>query len=204
MPTPWRRGLYREIERLNIAGRILDLGGSRTSGYHELIGGDHRIDVANIDDASGLDLKFDLEGPFPIASGTYDAVLAFNVLEHIFNYRGLLGEALRVLKPGGSFVVGVPFLIQVHPSPNDHWRYTGQTLAGLLRASGFKNIEVKAIGNGPCTASVQLMSGIFSVAPVRAVCEYMAKGADWLIGRFVRSRKLADMYPLGYFVIARK
>ena len=82
MATPWRRGLYNEIRRLKLDGDIIDLGGSRNSSYHELIGGIHKINVVNLDDNSGLDLKFDLEKNFPLLDETYNCVLAMNVSNH--------------------------------------------------------------------------------------------------------------------------
>jgi SAM-dependent methyltransferase len=44
--------------------------------------------------------------PFDVAS--FDSALMDNVLEHIEHPRPLLGEAHRVLRPGGRLVVGVP------------------------------------------------------------------------------------------------
>ncbi len=204
MPTPWRKGLYASIANLELSGKVLDVGGSRKSGYHELFSGTHTIEVVNLDDMSGLDLKFDLEKPFPLSDGTYDSVLAFNVLEHIFNYREFLKECFRVLRPGGVLIIGVPFLIQVHPSPHDYWRYTEENLQLTLKSSGFSNISLKAVGKGPLTASVQLISGILRIAVLRAICEYLARFGDYILGFLSSPAKLRNMYPLGYFIIARK
>src|SRR5205085_2591759 len=44
--------------------------------------------------------------PFP--SGTFDLVVAFEVLEHVADGRLLVAEARRVLAPGGVFAVSTP------------------------------------------------------------------------------------------------
>ena len=38
----------------------------------------------------------------------YDVVCMFQVLEHIYDVRGFLEAALKVLKPGGKMIIGVP------------------------------------------------------------------------------------------------
>ncbi len=44
----------------------------------------------------------------PFADGTFDKVICSEVLEHIPDYRGVLKEIQRVLKPGGDFAASVP------------------------------------------------------------------------------------------------
>lgn len=44
--------------------------------------------------------------PFPDAS--FDLVVAFEVIEHLSDWSSMLAEALRVLAPGGQFVVSTP------------------------------------------------------------------------------------------------
>jgi SAM-dependent methyltransferase len=45
-----------------------------------------------------------------IASASVDAVLSFEVLEHVPDYKAALREFQRVLRPGGMLLVSVPFL----------------------------------------------------------------------------------------------
>ncbi len=51
--------------------------------------------------------------PLPFAAGTFDVVIASHVLEHLADARGALTDWMRVLKPGGSLLLGVP----MHLSP---------------------------------------------------------------------------------------
>jgi SAM-dependent methyltransferase len=44
----------------------------------------------------------------PLAGASVDVVVAFEVIEHLENWRGLLAEARRVLTPAGQLVVSTP------------------------------------------------------------------------------------------------
>jgi len=44
----------------------------------------------------------------PFADGSFDLVLAFEVIEHLENWRDMLQEARRVLKPSGVLLVSTP------------------------------------------------------------------------------------------------
>lgn len=44
----------------------------------------------------------------PAADGSVDLVTAFEVIEHIQDWRGFLAESRRVLAPGGQFIVSTP------------------------------------------------------------------------------------------------
>ena len=51
----------------------------------------------------------DLGQPFPVASDTFDAVWCSEVLEHLFAPAFATGEVYRMLKPGGIFMITVPY-----------------------------------------------------------------------------------------------
>ena len=44
-----------------------------------------------------------------LPSGYFDAVVCSEVIEHIKGYEDVLKEAYRILKPGGTFIVTVPY-----------------------------------------------------------------------------------------------
>lgn len=201
----WRELLYRELETVQFDGEVLDLGGSRKSGYHALLQGSHSMRVVNLDAGQGSNYTFDLEQPFPIPDASFDHVLALNVLEHIFNYQNVLDEAYRVLKPGGTLVLAVPFLIQLHPSPHDHWRFSKETLGRLLSERNFREVTVRTIGTGIFGATSQLQHNLYRFGLLQMACKWFARAGDAVLG-FMKSDSVfsKEYYPLGYLVTARR
>ena len=81
----------------------------------------------------------------PVASNSVDAIFCSGVLEHVDDCWSAVGECHRVLKKGGTFLVGVPFQQPVHRAPQDFWRFTEYGVRYLLR--GFEIDELRAIGD---------------------------------------------------------
>lgn len=52
--------------------------------------------------------------PLPYRNGDFDVVTCSEVVEHVENYRALLREAFRVLKPGGVLVVTTPNVLNAN------------------------------------------------------------------------------------------
>ena len=69
--------------------------------------------------------------PFP--DGHFDALLCTEVLEHAVAPEALIAEMHRVLRPGGSLVLTVPFAARVHHIPYDFHRFTRYQVAANVR-----------------------------------------------------------------------
>jgi SAM-dependent methyltransferase len=82
----------------------------------------------------------------PLAESVVDCALATEVFEHCSPPEVIMGETLRVLKPGGLLFFTVPFLWPLHDVPHDEYRYTPFALERHLRNSGFTQIRLKALG----------------------------------------------------------
>ena len=75
-------------------------------------------------------------------SETFDAVLSFQLLEHVRRPWKVVQECARVLKKGGLLLLTAPFMFPHHSSPNDFFRYTHEGLSALAGDAGF---EVESI-----------------------------------------------------------
>jgi SAM-dependent methyltransferase len=85
----------------------------------------------------------------PFADGTFDRVIAAEVLEHIADDRGAIAELVRVAKPGGFVAVTVPrygpervcwmLSREYHEVEGGHVRiYRGSELQSRLEAAGLE------------------------------------------------------------------
>jgi len=199
----YRNQEYKKISDLTIEGRILDLGGSKKSGYHELIKGSHAITTANINKDFGCDIIFDMQEDFPLADEAYDAVICFSVFEHVFNFSKGFSETNRVLKKGGRFIFAVPFMYQVHGSPDDYFRYTKSAIKELLKNNNFSEFNIEELGFGLASLNFQIMGGFFP-AFMRSALSKICVGFDKLLSLSSKYRKFSKRIPLGYFVVAQK
>ncbi|MFZ1987940.1 MAG: class I SAM-dependent methyltransferase [Minisyncoccia bacterium] len=206
--TILRKAEYRALRAVSLQGAVLDLGGERRSKYHELFKGTFSITIANLGGEPAPDVTLDLEEPLPFADASYDSVLLINVLEHVFEYRRLLSECARVLRPGGTLVIVVPFLFPYHPSPNDFHRYTAPALSLAIFKAGLKDISITTLGSGLFSAGWLMLERLLPqfLSPLWNLIGMFAVGIDWLFVKLARilGKKYdpAD-YALGYVVTAR-
>ena len=103
--------------------------------------------------------------PLPFAGSAFDVVWAGETLEHVADVTGLLGEARRVLRPGGTLLVTTPNLARLRVAAEalaggplerrldpraDHLRFfTARTLAAVLGGAGFGDVTVRRAGGLP-------------------------------------------------------
>ena len=193
------------LRDVRIYGRVLDLGsGQKRPSYFRFfqIDKDTEIVSADISEKRNPRFRIDLEKSFPIDSNKFDFVLCFNLLEHIFNYRNLLKESYRVLKRGGKFLGSVPFLINVHPDPNDYFRYTRSTLERLLQEAGFRKIIIEPIGYGPFSAAYSFIAFVFP-RPIKLFILPLVIVMDSLLVK-VKKNFGKNKYPLAYYFKCEK
>jgi len=75
----------------------------------------HRPYVAECEAAGVAVSAVDIErDPYPFDDGFFDGVIANQVLEHTKELFWIFGEAARIVRPGGYFLVGVPNLASLH------------------------------------------------------------------------------------------
>lgn len=94
----------------------------------------------------------------PLQDNSVDTVILLDVLEHLARPEKAVAEIWRVMRPGGYFILQVPFLYPLHDEPLDFQRWTEH---GLLNVVGdnnrFGQISKKALGK-PLETSVLLVN----------------------------------------------
>ena len=136
------RGLLSGPLRLGGA-RVLDFGcGTRPyEPWFRAVGA--RYEGADIDGAHEFVVRED--GSLAAADAAFDMVASFQVLEHVWDLATYLGEARRVLKPGGWLLLSTHGSWFYHPHPGDYRRWTREGLRREVEAHGFRMVEMKAV-----------------------------------------------------------
>jgi len=112
----------------------------------------------------------------PLADGSTDSALMLHVLEHLDRPGQALREAARILRPGGSLLIEVPFLYPVHDAPLDYRRWTREGLEVEIRAVGLRTDTITPIGRATETAAV-----LFNLAIARLMLDWLSRRSPWLL-----------------------
>jgi SAM-dependent methyltransferase len=138
-----RQGIESFMESLAqegvLSGKILEVGsgGRETNKKRFAVGANHfwRSDISFYPKPR-LEILCDCtQMPFP--TGSLDALICSEVLEHIPDIKKAMAEIARVLKPGGYLVLTVPFFYPLHGDTEercgDFWRLTPGNLRTILQ-----------------------------------------------------------------------
>lgn len=142
-----KRIAWERIEQASYRGRVVDLG-CGSAPYREVILAQAEeyigVDWQNSQhDQSRVDVFADLTQPLPFDDNYADTVLAFQVLEHLSEPQAFLCECHRILRPGGTLLMGTPFMWRIHEAPHDYFRYTRYGLEHLLQKARFQDIVIE-------------------------------------------------------------
>ena len=188
-----------------ITGRVLDYG-SGTRPHAELF---RHVDVyhgADFPDSQHrVDIPLNVDGTLPVEADQYDAVLSFQVLEHIENVKLYLDECYRVLRPGGVLMLTAPGIWSYHPCPKDLRRWVHDGLRYEMMFSGFTNIEVTPATWG-IRALLQLTVMLLRDKPLRGK-RFLIYIANWLADRFAQKPVTDSAWyqlPIAYLCLGYK
>lgn len=187
-----------------LSGNILDLGsGSDSASYNRFLKYKEPYNVTYSDYySSGKNIiKLDLEKPFKIEQNTFDYIMCFNTLEHIYNFRNVVRESYKILGPEGVFIGGVPFMVRHHPDPNDYFRFSHQALLKMFEEEGYICQRMVSLGFGPFSVAVsqwihlmpKILGAIFIFLPILL---------DTILIKIFDHYKMK--YPLGYLFVFKK
>ena len=148
----------------------------------------------------------------PFASGVFDLALSQEVVEHVDDPFHAVREMVRVLRPGGTIYLQVPFVIGYHPGPEDYWRFTRAGLEALMRQAGIPAAHIQ-IAVGPGTGffriAVEFLAGIAGrlapalYLPAKGAASLLCYPVKWLDG-WLAGGAARDRIPGGYLAVGTK
>ena len=139
-----RIGYYKLAKNVfppNIMGGALDLGGHPSGKLQELW---PLLDWAYTESYPKFDVQ---EMSKHYGKNSFDFIFMDQVLEHVRSPIMALSEVRKCLRVRGRVYIATPFLIHVHPDPDDYWRVTRQGLEVWLETAGFKDNIIGSWGN---------------------------------------------------------
>lgn len=140
-----RRNLYTMLEEaleaydVRQADHVLNIGAGGEIERHIREHG-VRPTTLDIDPDKKPDLVQDIMQMKTIADETIDVVICMEVLEHVANPFAAMHELSRVLRPGGVVIGSTPFILGIHLSPHDYFRFTEHGIRLL-----FKDFDEKVL-----------------------------------------------------------
>lgn len=197
---------------LPIGARIADVGAGEAP-YRELFSHVEYITVDHMESLHGDAPDFDVVASaeaIPLDSGSLDAVLCTQVLEHLPEPGQALSEFHRLLRPGGRLFLTAPLVWEEHEKPYDFFRYTRSGLEHLLEKAGFEQIELTGRGGSFSTLAQLLRNARWSLGNTEDESNPMRLAA------FTRLEQMAQevleltpldarqAFPLGHQVIATR
>lgn len=196
-----------ECFNIYLSGNSLEFGvtDNKNKIFSQFVLGSSKFHYSNKNNNKKMDiLSCDLTKKLKIPTKKYNNVMLFNVLEHLPEYKLAFSEIYRILKKDGKFIGSVPFIYQIHGAPKDYFRFSKQFFEINLKKNGFKKINIKPLGFGPFVASYSLLHAYIKFIPIlNQLSLLVAFILDSMIQIFVKT-KLKEIFPIGYFFIAKK
>ena len=112
-------------------------------------------------------------GTFPFGDASFDNLLCIEVLEHVPDPVAFISELARVIRPGGTLVLTIPWSARLHHVPHDYTRFTPYALERLFTHAGFSPVKIEPRGN-----DFAAMANKMVVATIRL---FHPKRHAWLI-----------------------
>lgn len=171
-------------------GLILDNGcGLRHVYYDNIV----NLDIVNYPTTDVVSIG----GKLPFKSGVFDAIFSLVVLEHVKNPFECAKEIVRVLKPGGTLYVVVPFLQPFHGYPDHYYNMTSSGLKNLFPDLNIVECNVPAPGL-PIAALTWFLNSYINGLPAAAADRFKKMKIGDLLDRpeeYLQSDFVSQLHP---------
>jgi len=143
-----RKGLYEFLEKkfstIDPNSNVLIIGSNYGDKIYTLLEKfskklNFNVTSFDIDKKKNPDILGDI-CVFDFRDQQFDCVIMSEVLEHIHSPHVALKNIHTILKNGGKLIITTPFILPIHDSPYDYYRYTRYGLEYLLKE--FRGLEI--------------------------------------------------------------
>ena len=151
--------------------------------------------VSDYTDKYKPDLVEDIHA-MSLADNSLEGLFCMAVLEHVYDPKKAAEEIVRVLKPGGTALVYVPFLYRYHAHStdyHDYFRYTKDGIAYLFR--GCSHIELCPVRG--LFESLLKVTPLYGCSPLRILVRFIDEST-------LRMRKVSAIQTSGYHIYLEK
>lgn len=196
-------------KKIHADNRIIEFGAYEDSkkNFTNFINIQNKKDIIYADKQNPADdrlYKEDLESKLSFEDASFDNVIIFNVLEHVFDINNAIKEIYRCLDKNGKIIGSTPFIHRIHNAPGDYNRYSEQFYEKILKKNNFNDISIEVYGFGPCTACYVIIFDYTKFIPflnnfILVICIFF----DLILNVFIKT-SLKKIYPVTICFSARK
>jgi len=130
--------------------RVLDIGSLDVNGSHRRYFLNPKWEYVGLDIKAGRNVDVVAEDPYcyPLPSGSFDAVISGQTIEHVEDVHRFVLEARRLLKKDGVLCIIAPWTWREHRFPLDCWRILPDGMRFLLGSiAELPVLEVRKVGD---------------------------------------------------------
>jgi SAM-dependent methyltransferase len=131
----------------------------------------------------------------PFRDGRFEGVICLEVLEHVPDPGLVVTEIARVMRPGGTAWLSMPFLYPLHDAPYDFQRYTEYGFRRDVERAGMKVVSLRRVNHAIIASGTLLClaiaGGVYAqrgllrvlLLPVATAMVLVINLLAWLLGK---------------------